>query len=91
MRKPATIITIDRLVLTGLGVTREQAERVRSLLETELQRSLAGGRGSENLAAGVVSHLEAPPLELPRPYSDEGLAYGLAQSLSQSLRQVKGE
>jgi hypothetical protein len=91
MRNPAHTIEIDRIILTDLGVTPQRAERIRALVEAELQRLLAQEGWPEGLAGGEVDHLDAPTMHLAQPHSDVRLASGLAQSIAQTVRGVKVE
>jgi hypothetical protein len=91
MRNPVHSVEIDRIVLTDLDVTPDRAERIRALVEVELQRLLEQGGWPDGLAAGEVDHLEAPALHLAEPHNDSRLANGLAQSIAQTVRGVKAE
>jgi len=82
-------VEIDRIRLTGLKITPERAERVRGLVEAELQRLLERGGWPESLASGEVSRLSAPTWHVDIPHSDSHLANGLAQSIAQTLRGVE--
>jgi hypothetical protein len=86
MSKPAHTIDIDRIILTDLDVTPERAERIRALIEIELQRLLDGQGVVDGLAGGELPYLPAPPLALSGQNNDLHLAGGLARSVAQSLR-----
>jgi hypothetical protein len=81
-------IEIDCLRLSGLELTPEGAERMRGLVEAELQRLLERGRWPEDLVGGEVSRLDAPTIRVNRPDSDGDLANGLAHSIARTLRDV---
>jgi hypothetical protein len=91
MRDPAHTIEIDRIILTDLGVTPDRAERLRALVEMELQRLLAQDGWPDGLANSEVGHLDALPVHLAGPHSDSRLASGLAQNITQTLQSMKGE
>ncbi len=89
MSDPIRTVEIDRIRLTGLEVTPERAERIRGLVEVELQRQLGRERWPEGLAGGEVSRLDAPTMDVDRLHSDGHLASGLARSIAQTLRGVE--
>jgi len=87
MSDPVHSVEIDRIRLTGLEVTPERAERVRAMVEAELQRLLTQDGWPEGSAGGEeVSRLDAPTMHVDRPHSDDHLANGLAWSIAQTLR-----
>ena len=86
MNDPVRTIDIDRIRLTGLEVTPERAERIRALIEVELQHRLERERWPEGLAGGEVSRLDTPAMHVDRPHSDTHLANSLAQSIAQTLQ-----
>ena len=79
-------VDIDRIRLTGLEVTPERAERIRAMVEVELQRLLKRQRWPDDLAGGEASRLDAPPMHLDVLHSDSHLANNLARSIVQTLR-----
>jgi hypothetical protein len=85
MSRPAHVIDIDRLVLTDLDVTPERAERIRALVEVELQRLLVRDGVADGLNEDDVPYLQTPALPLARHNSDQELAGGLAQRVAQAL------
>ena len=91
MSNPAHTVGIDRIILTDLGVTPGRAERLRALVEVELQQLLEGGGWPDGLAGGEVSHLDAPAMHIVESHSDSDLASGLAQSIAQAVHGVKVE
>ena len=68
-----------------------RAERIRALVEVELQRRLERGGWLDDLSAGEVSHFEAPAMQVDRSDGDDPLAHGLAKSIAHAVRVVKGE
>src|SRR5688500_10824988 len=78
-------IQIDRVVLTGLELTTERSERVRSLLAEELGELLAGGGFARPSARGELDRLETPTLQLSASPGDGELASGLAHSIAAAL------
>jgi hypothetical protein len=88
MSDPVHSMEIDRIRLIGLEVPPERAERVRAMVEMELQRLLERGRWSEGLAGGEVSHLDAPTMHVDSLHSDNRLANGIARSVAQTLHDV---
>ena len=91
MSDPAHTVEIDRIVLTDLDVTPDRAERIRALVEAELQHLLAQDGWPDDLAGGEVHHLDAPTMHVAEPHSDSRLASGLAQSIAQTVRGMKAE
>jgi hypothetical protein len=85
MSRPAHTIDIDRLILTDLDITPERAERIRVLVEVELQRLLARDGMADGLAEGDVPYLQAPALTLAAHNSDQQLVGGLVQRVAQAL------
>jgi hypothetical protein len=79
-------IEIDRIVLTDLGITSERAERIRTLVEVELQHLLAREGMVDGLAGSDVPDLQVSTLHLPGHNNDRRLAGGLARSITQALR-----
>lgn len=84
-------VDIERIVLTDLDVTPDRAERLRALVEAELQRLLVQDGWLEGLASREVDHLQAPPMHLAQPLSDSRLVSGLAQSIAQTVRGMRVE
>ena len=91
MNNPIRAVEIDRIVLTGLDVTPDRAERIRALMGVELQRILESGGRLEGLAGGEVRRLDAPAVHVADLRSDGRIASGLARSIAQAVRGVKGE
>lgn len=84
MNRAVTRIDIDRVVLDGLEITPEQADRLRSLLEAELARRLGSG-SLMSLKAQQASHREAPPVQFDRAGGMERLATDLASSVMDAI------
>lgn len=82
-------VEIDRIVLRGLDVAPHRAERIRALVEMELQRWLEGGF-LDGLARGERYRLEAGRLRLGDAPSEGQLAAGVAESIMQALRVYGG-
>jgi len=89
MNDPVRIVEIDRLRLTGLEITPKRAERIRELVEAELQHLLEQGGWPEVPGSSELSRLDAPTMHLDRPHSDSNFADGLARSIFQTLRSVE--
>ena len=85
MNEPVRIVEIDRLRLTGLEVTPGRAERIRTMVEVDLQRLLERGEWPEGLAGGEVSRLDAATMHVDGSHSDGHLANGLAHSIARTL------
>jgi hypothetical protein len=85
-------IEIERIILTDLGVTPDRAERIRVLVEIELQRLLTRGEGLDGLTGGEIHHLAAPPMHVANAHDDDRhIANGVAQSVAQAIRGTKGK
>jgi hypothetical protein len=79
-------VDIDRIVLTGLEVTPDRAEHIRTLVETGLQRQLQREGLPQGMAGGQVKSLHTPEMHLAEPHSDSSLAGALAGTISYALR-----
>jgi hypothetical protein len=79
------IIEIDRIVLRGLDLPPHRAERIRALVEVELERRLDGGF-LDGLAGGERSRLEAGRLRLVETQSEGQLAARVAGKIVQALK-----
>ena len=86
MSDPVHSVEIDRIRLTGLEVTPERAERVRAMVEAELQRLLTQDGWPEGSAGGEVSRLDAPMMHVGTPHNDTHLASCLAHSIARILQ-----
>jgi hypothetical protein len=79
-------LDIDRIVLRGQNVTPDRVDRIRALLEMELQRQLEGGL-FDDLDGGEMSRIEVPPMHLADlPQSDGRLVSEVAESIASALR-----
>jgi hypothetical protein len=77
MKRPLYRVTIDRLALTGLGLTPLQAEQlVRQVTEALQQRLAAGGAPAEGRE---IDRLALPPTQW------DGRSQPLAECLASSL------
>lgn len=85
MTKSAHTVEIDRLVLSGLELTPEQAGQVRSLLEAGLGRRLMAEGWPDHLTQSDTRYLQAPSVRLSMVHSPDRLAEGLTDSLGQTL------
>ena len=86
MSKPVHTIEIDRIILTDLGVTPDRAERIRTLVEVELQLLLEREVLPRGTVGGEISHLHVPTMQLAEHNSDQHLASGVARRIAQGLR-----
>ena len=83
-------ITIDKIVLSELGLTADRAEHLRGMIEYELSRILT----QEGLPPGMtemkVEKTEAPKSDFSGPVSDMFLAGSVARSIADSLKKTRG-
>lgn len=79
-------IEIDRLVFRGLTLSPERAERLRTLVELELQQLLGQGGGLEGMSGGEIAAVAGVRMDWPPEDDDQRLARSLAESIVQSLR-----
>jgi hypothetical protein len=86
VRDPTLRVDIDRIILTGLEVTPDRAEHIRTLVETGLRRQLQREGLPQGLAGGQVNRLHAPEVHLAEPHSDSSVAGTLAGNLFYALR-----
>jgi len=86
MSGPAFRVDIDRIVLSGLEVTLDRAEHIRTLVETGLQRQLQREGLPQGMAGGRVKSLHAPEMHLAEPHSDSSVAGALTKNISHVLR-----
>jgi hypothetical protein len=86
MSRPAHTIDIDRIILTDLDVTPDQAEHIRALIEAELLNLLGREGLPEHLASGgEMAHLIAEPMHMAAAHNDRHLASGVAQHIFRAL------
>ena len=86
MRGTAFRVDIDRLVLTGLQVTPEQADHIRTLVEAGLQRQLQREGLPQSLTSGEVSRLHTPEMHLAELHNDSSVAGALTKTIAHALR-----
>jgi hypothetical protein len=81
------IVEVDRIVLEGLDVRPQRAERVRALIEAELQRRLEQEKLPERVASGDVSLAAIPALDIAlSALSDQEVADLLVERIIELLR-----
>jgi hypothetical protein len=68
---------------------QDRAERIRILVEIELQRLLEEEGLSENLAGEEISRFDMPGIYLTKPDGEEELASSLARSIFQALISIR--
>ncbi len=88
MSDPVWTVEIDRVTLTGLEVTPDRAEHLRTQVEAELRHRWRREVPPRSLAGGRVNHLRSPEVNLSEPHSDSSVASALARSISRALREV---
>lgn len=86
MSHPAFRVDIDRIVLTGLEVTPDRAEHIRTQVEAELLHRLQREGLPQGLAGGQMNRLPAPEMHLTEPHSDGSVSGALAGNLFHALR-----
>lgn len=82
-------VDIDRIVLTGPGMTPDRAERIRAMVQVELQHLLTREGLLDSLTGRNIPSLDAPTTHISEPHSDSRLASGLARSIAQLLQGVR--
>ena len=82
-------IEIDRIVLSGIELKQDRAERIRTIVEIELQRMLEREGLSESLVGKEVSRLEMPEIYLTKPYDEEEIVSCLAMSIYRALISIR--
>jgi hypothetical protein len=86
MNDPVRTIEIDRITLTGLEVTPDRAEHIRTQLEAELRHRLQREGLPRGLPRELVNHLHAPEVYLAGLHGDGSVAGALAGSIFHTLR-----
>jgi hypothetical protein len=79
-------IDINRIILTGLGLAPDRAERIRAMTETELQRLLEKEGLPDDLMSNELAGINTPTLHLSETQSDLTLASNLARNIANSLQ-----
>jgi hypothetical protein len=77
-------VSIERLVLDGLPMSRSQGVLVEGAIETELARLLAV-QGLSHLSAGAVPHVSANSIQVTRDSKPAQLGHQIAQAIYSSL------
>lgn len=81
-------VDIERIVLSDLDVTPARAERIRAMIELELQHLLE--RQGLPAERGVnIANMSTPALHLTEIQNDLHVARSLAQSITQALRGIR--
>lgn len=83
-------VVINRLVLEGLDVTPDAAERLRDQVEESLARLLRQDGWGDRITSGETERVDAPPLQLNEAESRGRLAESVAQSVAQALQGKEG-
>jgi|LAHT01.1.fsa_nt_gb CheY-like chemotaxis protein len=89
MSRSVHTIEIDSIVLSGIDLKQDRAERIRTMMEIELQRLLERKGLSESLVGEEISRLEMPEIYLTKPYDEEEIASCLAMSIYQALLSIR--
>jgi len=80
------VVEIERLVLTDLGLSSQQAEQVRRLAAQELERMLAlEGLPARPREDREVGEVEAQPINLPLNADEIDIAHWIALSIYRLL------
>jgi hypothetical protein len=81
------LVEIERIVLEGLDVTPERAERIRALVEVELQQRLEQEGLLERLTSGEIRRPAIPALNVDlAELIDQEVAELLVERIIHSLR-----
>ncbi len=89
MSRSVHTIEIDSIVLSGIDLKQDRAERIRTMVEIELQRLLERKGLSESLVGEEISRLDMPEIYLTKPYDEEEIASCLAMSIYQALLGIR--
>jgi hypothetical protein len=84
MNRKLRSVEIDRILLDGLDVTPDRAERIRRLVAARLSSALAEN-DLEYLSINGIPHLAAPPLDPGAARDDGPLAGNLARSIARAV------
>jgi hypothetical protein len=77
-------VSIERLVLDGLPMSRSQGVRVQAAVETELAR-LLGKEGLSHLSTGAVPHLSTNSIQVTGDSKPAQLGHQIARAIYSSL------
>jgi hypothetical protein len=77
-------LSIERLVLDGLPMSRSQGVLIQGAVETELARLLAE-QGLGHLSAGAVPHLSANSIQVTRDSKPAQLGHQIARAIHGTL------
>jgi hypothetical protein len=81
---------IERLVLDGLAVTAADAQRVRTAMEDEVTRLLAGGALNPAFATGgAVPRIAAPQISLGPRERPDGIGRAVARSVHRGIGRIE--
>jgi hypothetical protein len=78
-------VEIDRILLDGLDVPPDRADRIRRLVTAELSRALSEEGIRPAWEGGRFPRLTAQPLEQGAVHDDRSLASGLARNIARTL------
>jgi hypothetical protein len=78
-------IEVERLILRGLNMTPERGERLRALVEAELQKKMAQEVLPESLIGGELSEQDRRSIDLPDFNDDRWLASSVAERIAEGL------
>ena len=81
-------INIDRIILDNLDVTADRTQRIRGMIEMELQRMLEIEGINDAIHDSDISHLDTTALNINGPMSDNLLASNIAQRIACALRDL---
>jgi hypothetical protein len=79
-------VTIDRLVLDGMGVDAHTAALVAAAVETELAGRLAAGPLDTDMRPAAVPVLRTAPVQVREGASPQALGRGIAAAVLGGLR-----
>jgi hypothetical protein len=77
-------VSIERLVLDGLSMSRSQGVLIQGVVETELARLLTE-QGLGHLSAGAVPHLSANSIQVTRDSKPAQLGHQIAHAIHGTL------
>jgi hypothetical protein len=86
MRVSFYTVEIDSLILDGFDVSPGQAEHVRALVETELQRCMGQEGARARSETRQTDYLSAASLAWQPSDGEHALAAGIAQQVAQAVQ-----